>query len=88
MLPCWHDLLFRFCLLLIYIFLPSMGWLCGVGVLGLIECSHSLPALHSELALNRELQFNNNNNNNNNFVKQTFIEHNWNFVINLRNENM
>ena len=32
-----------------------MGWLCGVGVFGLIECSHSLPALHSGL------QFNNNN---------------------------
>ena len=24
-----------------------MGSLCGVGVFGLIECSHSLPALHS-----------------------------------------
>ena len=28
-----------------------MGWLCGVGVFGLIECSHSLPALHSGLQL-------------------------------------
>ena len=37
-------------------FLPSMGWLCGVGVFGLIECPHSLPALHSGLP-------NNNNNN-------------------------
>ena len=45
-LSCWHDLLFLFCLLLFYL-LPSMGWLCGVGVFGLIECSHSLPALHS-----------------------------------------
>ena len=51
MLSCWHDLLFIFCLLLFYLFLTSMGWLCGVGVLGLIECSHSLPALHSGLQL-------------------------------------
>ena len=36
-------------------FLPSMGWLCGVGVFGLIECPYSLPALHSGLQ-------NNNNN--------------------------
>ena len=28
-------------------FLPSKGWLYGVVVFGLIECSHSLPALHS-----------------------------------------
>ena len=35
MLYCWHDLLFLFCLLLFYLFLPSMGWLCGVGVFGL-----------------------------------------------------
>ena len=27
-------------------FLPSLGWLCGVGVFGLIECSHSLPTFH------------------------------------------
>ena len=33
-----------------------MGWLCGVGVFGLIDCPHSLPALHSGLQ-------NNNNNN-------------------------
>ena len=33
MLFCWHDLLSLFCLLLFYLFLPSMGWLCGVGVL-------------------------------------------------------
>ena len=50
MLSCWHDLLlFLFCLLLFFLFLPSMGWLCGVGVFGLIECSHSLPALHCRL---------------------------------------
>ena len=30
----------------ISLFLPSAGWLCGVGVLGLIGCSHSLLALH------------------------------------------
>ena len=36
-------------LLLFYLFLPSMGWLCGVGVFGLIKYSHSLPALHSGL---------------------------------------
>ena len=34
-----------------YLFLPSMCWLCGVGVFGLIECSHSLPALHCGLQL-------------------------------------
>ena len=56
---CWHDLLFLFCLLLFYLFLPSIGWLCGVGVFVLTECPHSLPALH------RGLQNNNNNNNNN-----------------------
>ena len=70
MLSCWHDLLFLFCLLLFYLFLPSMDWLCGVGVFGLIECPHSLPALHSLL---------HNNNNNNNKVVQwvTFwpVEH-------------
>ena len=42
MLSCWHDLLFLFCLLLFYLFLPYMGWLCGVGVFGPIDCSHSL----------------------------------------------
>ena len=47
MLSCSHDLLFIFCLLLFYLSLPSMGWLCAVWVFGLIECSHSLPALHS-----------------------------------------
>ena len=28
------------------LFLPSMGWLCDVRAFGLIEYSHSLPALH------------------------------------------
>ena len=52
MLSCWHDLLFLLCLLLFYLLLlPSMGWLCVVGVFGLIECSHSLPALHSGLQI-------------------------------------
>ena len=51
MLSCWHDLLFLFCLLLFYLFLPSIEWLRGVGVFGLIECSHSLPALHSGLQI-------------------------------------
>ena len=57
MLSCWHDLL-SFLSPTVLSFLPSMGWLCGVGVFGLIECTHSLPALHSGL------QSNNNNNNN------------------------
>ena len=52
MLSCWHDLLFLWCLLLFYLLLlSSMGWLCGVGVFGLIECSHSLPALPSGLQI-------------------------------------
>ena len=42
MVFCWHDQLFIFCLLLFYLFLPSMGWLCGVGVFGLIVFSLSL----------------------------------------------
>ena len=61
MLSCWLDLLFLFCLLLFYIFLPSMGWLCGVGVFGLIEYPYSLPALNSGLQ---------NNNNNNTVVNK------------------
>ena len=65
MLCCWHDMLFLFCLLLFYICFPSMGWLCGVGVFGLIECPHSLPALHSRLQ--------NVNNNNNNKGTSTLI---------------
>ena len=39
MLSCYHDLLFLFCLLLFYLFLHSMGWLCEVGVFGLIVFS-------------------------------------------------
>ena len=50
---------FIFCLLLFSLFLPSMGWLCVVGVFGLVECSHLLPTLQCWL------NFNNNNNNNN-----------------------
>ena len=41
MLSSWHDLLFLFCFLLFYLFLPSMGWLCGVGVFELIVFSLS-----------------------------------------------
>ena len=51
MLSCWHDLLFLICLQLFYLLLPSMGWLCGVGVFGLIERSHSLPVLHRGLQI-------------------------------------
>ena len=51
MLSCWHDLLFIFRLLLFYLFLPSIGWLCGVGVFGVIKCYHSLPALRSGLQI-------------------------------------
>ena len=65
MISCWHDLLFLFCLLLFYIFHPSMCWLCGAGVLGLIVCPHSLPALHSGTQ-------NNNNNNNSGVTWSTF----------------
>ena len=65
MLSCWHDLLFLFCLLLFYLFLPSMGWLCGVMVFGLIECPHSLPALHSGLQ---------NNNNDNNELERNVLQ--------------
>ena len=42
MLSCWHDLLLLFCLVLFYLLLPNMGWLCGVGVFGLIVFSLSL----------------------------------------------
>ena len=65
MLSCWHNLLFLFCLLLFYLFLPSMGWLCGVGVFGLIECPHSFPALHSGLQ----------NNNNNTHISMQLVLH-------------
>ena len=34
-----------------FIFFFSIFWLCGVGVFGLIEWSHSLPALHSGLQI-------------------------------------
>ena len=44
---CWEVLLFLFCLLLFYLFLPSMGWLCGV-VFGLSVLT-LLSALHSGL---------------------------------------
>ena len=54
-----HDLLFLLCLLLFYL-LPSMGWLCGVGLFGLIECAHS-PGLEQQTA-------NNNDNNNNMYL--------------------
>ena len=51
-ISCWHDLLFLFYLLLFYLLLlPTMGWLSGVGVFGLIECFHSLPALHSGIQI-------------------------------------
>ena len=43
-------LLFLFCLLLFYL-LPSMGWLCGVVVFGLMKYSHSFPALHCGLRI-------------------------------------
>lgn len=36
-----------FCLPLFFRFLPSVFLLYWVGVFGLIECLHSLPALHS-----------------------------------------
>ena len=31
MLPCWPNLLFIFVYYCFLFFLPSMGWLCGVG---------------------------------------------------------
>ena len=51
MFSCWHDLFFLFLSPTVFFLLPSMGWLCGVGVFGLIECSYSLPALHSGLQI-------------------------------------
>ena len=60
MLSCWHDLLF-FCLLLSYLLLPSMGWLCAVGVFGLIVFSLS-PGLAQRTPMN------NNNNNSSSMV--------------------
>ena len=65
MLSCWHDLLFLFCLLLFYLLLfPSMGWLCGVGVFGLIRVFSLSPGVAQRTPNN-----NNNNNINNNIVK-------------------
>ena len=37
------GLICSFCLLLFSIFLPSIGWLCGVGVFGFIVFSLSQP---------------------------------------------
>ena len=43
---CWPpNLFFIYVSNFLSLFLPSTGRLCGVGVLGLIGCSHSLPAL-------------------------------------------
>ena len=50
-LLAWSARSFFFCLLPLYLFLPSIYWLCGVGVFALIERFHSLPALHSGLQL-------------------------------------
>ena len=61
---CWPNLLFIFCLLF-SLFLPSMGWLCGVGVFRLIECSHSLPSLYCWLIYNNNNNYYYYNNNNN-----------------------
>ena len=32
-----------------------MGWLCGVGVFRLIECSHPLPTFHCRLIFNNNI---------------------------------
>ena len=64
MLSCLSNLHFSFCPTIFYF--SFMGWLCGIGVFGLIvfslsptiQCSHSLPGFHCQLI------FNNNNNNN------------------------
>ena len=50
-----------FCPLLFYLFLPSMGWLCGVGVR-----TDRVFSLSSGLVLLTLVDNNNNNNNNNN----------------------
>ena len=52
---CWLNLFFLYISHFFSLFLPSTDWFCEVGVLGLIGCSHSLPALHCGLF------FNNNN---------------------------
>ena len=44
-----------------------MGWLCGVGVFGLIECPHCLPALRGGLQ-------NNNNNNNKVLIYASYLQ--------------
>ena len=48
---CWPNLFFIYVSNSLSLFLPSRGWLCGVGVLGLIGCSRSLAALHCRLFL-------------------------------------
>ena len=63
-LSCWHDLIFLWCLLLFYL-LPSMGWLCGVGVFVLIVFSLS-PGLAQRTP---------NNNNNNNYQTKYTKQH-------------
>ena len=68
MLSCWHDLLFLFCLLLFYLFLTSMGWLCGVRVFG----DDRVFSLSPDLAQRTPNYNNNNNNNNNNNQSQAF----------------
>ena len=70
MIYCWHDLLFIFCLLLFYLFHPSMGWLCGVGVFGLIECYSVSPGLAQRTPNDND----NNNKNNNNNNKVCFVK--------------
>ena len=67
MLSCWHGLLFLFCHLLFYLFFLPMGWLCGVGVFGLIVFSLS-PSL-------AQWTHNNNNHNNNNTIMIFYIGH-------------
>ena len=46
----WVSLIY-FCLSLLYRFLLSLDWMCGVGPCGLITCFHSLPALLSWLLI-------------------------------------
>ena len=57
MLSCWHDLLFLFCLILFYLFLTSMGWLCGVGGLWIDRVLSISPVLAQRTPID-----NNNNN--------------------------
>ena len=51
MLSCWHDLLFLFLTPTVLSFSSLLRLVVWVGVFGLIECSHSLPALHSRLQI-------------------------------------